>query len=101
MAVLRGQADTPEKRRTCAACVRLWKEYEAATAEHIRLIGKQRMAHLQDDRKRAAEVQEMADEADQEREALRAAIRSHEAEAHGIREPAPAAADRRKLTRAK
>ncbi len=51
------------KLQTCDECVRLWREYQAATAAHIRLAGKQRIAVFAHDQKQAAEVQEMADEA--------------------------------------
>ena len=72
------------KKRDCPGCSRLWREYETATANHVHLTGKHRMAELQNDLKNARQLYDMVEEAAEERFAAHYAIRQHEADAHGV-----------------
>jgi hypothetical protein len=68
----------------CPECVRLWREYQSATTNHIHLCGKHRIAELQRDYDREATLAGMVTEAEDQRNAARNAIRQHEVEAHGV-----------------
>jgi hypothetical protein len=68
----------------CQECSRLWREYQNATTSHIHLCGKHRIAELQYDKAKAAQLAEVVEEAGQERQAARDAIRQHEADVHGV-----------------
>ena len=68
----------------CLDCSRLWQEYRDSTTNHIRLQGKHRIAQLQRDTERIGPLAVMVTEAEDRRNAARAAIRQHEAGVHGI-----------------
>ena len=71
-------------RSSCEECVRLWRHYQTATTNHIHLCGKHRITELQYDKKKAADLLPIVQEAQQERNAARAAIKQHEADVHGV-----------------
>jgi hypothetical protein len=66
----------------CPECVRLWREYAAATTEHIRLEGKLRIAELSYDAERVAVLRPQVQEASRLRAAARSSISTHEQAAH-------------------
>lgn len=66
----------------CTECERLWRDYAHATTEHIRILGKQRIIHLQGDKEGARTMDPDLAAADAARTAARDTIRQHEALAH-------------------
>ena len=70
-------------RHDCPECQRLWREYGAATAEHIKLDSKVRLAVLERNYESADLLIIETEKAGESRMLLRAVIREHEAVAHG------------------
>jgi len=66
----------------CPECVRLKRTYAHMIAEHIRLAGHQRIAHLQGDYEREKTISVETEKAGEARQAARQAITDHEAAAH-------------------
>jgi len=67
---------------SCPECVRLKREYAHLIAEHIRLAGQQRIAHIQGDYEREKTITVETDQAGEARQTARQAIADHEATAH-------------------
>ena len=67
---------------SCPECVRLKREYAHLIAEHIRLAGQQRIAHIQGDYEREKTITVETDQAEEARQTARQAIADHEAAAH-------------------
>lgn len=68
--------------RDCADCERLWHEYGAATTEHIKVMGKQRIAHLGHDAESERDLDATVKAAELSRASTSTAIQEHEAVAH-------------------
>jgi hypothetical protein len=68
--------------RDCADCERLWREYAAATTEHIKVMGKQRIAHLRHDAESERDLDAKVKAAELSRASTRTAIQEHEAITH-------------------
>ena len=68
--------------RDCADCERLWREYAAATTEHIKAMGQQRIVHLGHDTKAAYHLEAKVKAVEVARASARTAIQEHEAIAH-------------------
>ena len=66
----------------CKECQELWRSYSIATADHIGLTGKLRIATLEHDRERMATLTLAVEAAANLRYAGRGAIRQHELEPH-------------------
>jgi hypothetical protein len=66
----------------CPECVRLKREYAHLIAEHIRLAGQQRVAHLQRDYEREKTISVETEHASEARLAARQAVVDHQAAAH-------------------
>ena len=66
----------------CAECERLKREYAHVIAEHIRLAGQQRIAHLQGDYEREKTISVETEQAGEAREAARQALLDHDAAEH-------------------
>ena len=66
----------------CPECVRLKREYAHVIAEHIRLAGQQRIAHIQGDYEREKTISVETERANEARQAARQAVADHEAAAH-------------------
>jgi hypothetical protein len=69
-------------RHDCGECSRLWREYSQRATAHIHLMGKHRIAKLQNDREGIALLDPKLSEAELERVAARDAIRQHETADH-------------------
>ncbi len=67
----------------CPECQRLWRDYAAATTEHIRLDGKLRLAALDFDHEQVALLTPQSEAAGNSRKKTREAIRQHERNEHG------------------
>jgi hypothetical protein len=65
----------------CKECERLWREYSAATAEHVRLDLESRQAVAEGNQENAEVLTEALHVAGKNRERLRRAIHVHEARA--------------------
>jgi hypothetical protein len=66
----------------CAECIRLWREYAAATKEHIALEGKLRIAEIARDSARVTALSPQVEGAGVKRTAARNGIKAHEEDAH-------------------
>lgn len=66
----------------CGKCVRLWREYAAATREHVGLVQEQEKA-AGNDLARFTELEPEIETAAERRDAARANIKSHLSENHG------------------
>ena len=64
----------------CEECSRLWREFAAATTEHIRLENKLQLAALQCDLDGIAILTPQVEAAAEKRQSLREGIRWHEAQ---------------------
>ena len=67
---------------TCAECVQLWRDYRKIATQHVDLFGRHRIAFLGHNPGEAQVLQEMLEEADEERVAALEAIRRHEQTVH-------------------
>ncbi len=66
----------------CAECERLWREYSAATTEHIRLEGKLDVARLSHDDESVRSIAPSVAEAGSTRMTARAAFQAHQRDVH-------------------
>ena len=66
----------------CPECERLKREYAHLIAEHIRLAGQQRIAHIQGDYEREKTISVETDQAHEARQAARQAVADHVAATH-------------------
>ena len=66
-------------RASCEECRRLWREFGAATNEHIRLENKLQLAALKSDIEAIAILTPQVEAAAEKRQSLRDEIRLHEA----------------------
>ena len=65
-------------RSSCEECTRLWREFAAATTEHIRLDSKLRLAALEHNGEKITWLKPRVECAQRLRNELRVAIRKHE-----------------------
>ena len=66
----------------CPECERLKREYAHLIAEHIRLAGQQRIAHIQGDYEREKTISVETDQAPEDRQTARQAVADHVAATH-------------------
>jgi len=66
----------------CHLCIRLWRAFADATMEHIRLDNELRIATLQGDVARIADLTPKCEAAGRHRSNAREATKCHKAEAH-------------------
>jgi hypothetical protein len=78
--------------KDCVTCQRLWREYSAATAEHIKLEGKLKIAALSRETGHVSELTVFVEKAAAERVAARRAIAEHQWATHEAGDAAAAEA---------
>lgn len=74
----------------CDECQRLWREYSAATNEHIKLESKLKLAALSRDDEAVIDLTPRVERAGERRLQAREAIRAHEKVAHTVADSAAA-----------
>jgi hypothetical protein len=67
----------------CEECGRLWRQYGAATTEHIRLGNKLQLAALGRDTEAIVKLTPLLESAAEKRQSSREAIRGHVTTQHG------------------
>ena len=62
----------------CETCARLWREYVQATHTHLKILGKQRIAAIQQDSSSLGVLDAEERDAGQLRDDAQAAVKAHE-----------------------
>ena len=63
----------------CETCERLWREYVEATHSHLKTVGKQRIAEIQNDTAALELLDPQENEAARRREEAQTALKAHQA----------------------